>query len=151
MQSSSSGTGEYTSSPGGTGGLALEVGKWLASRTGVHLAFIAQTALPPKEAWATAAAADTAPRAFRSIKAFLAMEANGAVVDYIQADISDEESMNRIFTNLRYQGGGIHGVIHAAGKAGAGVFALKEDEGFCKLLLPKNTRNTYSGQANRAG
>lgn len=122
---------------GGTGGLALEVGKWLASRTGVHLAFIAQTALPPKEAWATAAAADTAPRAFRSIKAFLAMEANGAVVDYIQADISDEESMNRIFTNLRYQGGGIHGVIHAAGKAGAGVFALKEDEGFCKLLLPK--------------
>ncbi|WP_150273755.1 non-ribosomal peptide synthetase [Paenibacillus tepidiphilus] len=122
---------------GGTGGLALEVGKRLASRASVHLAFIARTALPPKEAWATADAADTDPRAFRSIQAYLAMESAGAVVEYIQADMADEESLDRFFTGLRHKAGGIHGVIHAAGNAGAGVFALKEDEGFCQVLLPK--------------
>nr|WP_226887786.1 non-ribosomal peptide synthetase [Paenibacillus polymyxa] len=139
---------------GGTGGLGLAIGKWLASKGQVTLGLIGRKPLPPKEQWEAIANADSngSPKNIRqnsnpdmntrmqnTVTALLELEQQGAQVEYYAVDVADETAMKQALNELRHKYGAIHGIIHAAGVAGDGFMALKSQDRFTEVLAPKVT------------
>jgi myxalamid-type polyketide synthase MxaE and MxaD len=98
---------------GGLGGLGLAVARWLAGKGARTILLAGRNALPPRTAW-DATAHDR--RTQRRIEGVRAIEALGAGVRCITADVASREQMAAALGEYR-QGGGkpIRGVIHAAG------------------------------------
>lgn len=138
---------------GGTGGLGLAVGQWLATKGKVTLGLLGRTPLPPKEQWEIIAYADSniSPnfrqsskpnmntRMLNTITALLELERQGAQVEYYAVDVADEAAMKQAMNEFRHKYGAIHGIIHAAGVAGDGYMALKSQDRFNEVLAPKIT------------
>jgi amino acid adenylation domain-containing protein len=92
---------------GGTGGLGLEMAAALAEGRRVRLALLSRGA-------GGAAAAS----------ASLRLEAMGAEVLPLAADVTDRVAMAAALAEVRRRFGAIHGVVHAAGARGGGVLQL---------------------------
>ena len=122
---------------GGLGGIGLTVARHLASTAQARLALIGRTALPPREEWQRVlqSAADDAIAA--RIRSVMAMEADGAEVLTIAADVSEEAQVRSALESVRLAYGGIDGVFHAAGVLDDGLLALKELESARRVLAPK--------------
>jgi acyl transferase domain-containing protein/acyl carrier protein len=98
---------------GGTGGLGLEVSKWLASRGARHLVLVARTPLPPREAWTEVA--PESPFA-ETIDAIRKIEALGAAVRTVALDISNEPAVIAFLDDHeRRDLPPFRGVLHLAG------------------------------------
>ncbi|HYZ77781.1 MAG TPA: type I polyketide synthase [Gaiellaceae bacterium] len=65
------------------------------------------------------------------------LEARGAVVETIAADVADEEHVRCLLERVRERFGAVNGVIHAAGVAGDGLLELRSDEQIRDVLRPK--------------
>jgi acyl transferase domain-containing protein/acyl carrier protein len=65
------------------------------------------------------------------------LEARGAVVETIAADIADEEHVRCLFGRVRERFGAVNGVIHAAGLAGGGLLELRSDDQIRDVMRPK--------------
>lgn len=144
---------------GGTGGIGLEMGKYLASQAPVKLALLNRSALPPREEWDNLLAQDAAAReqaessgpgrtssnaitGFRAklvkkIRAIREMEARGAEVCLLSADVVEPDQMAQALSELRKRHGRINGIIHAAGVAGDGFILRKDELVFRSVLAPK--------------
>jgi NAD(P)-dependent dehydrogenase (short-subunit alcohol dehydrogenase family)/acyl carrier protein len=98
---------------GGTGGLGLEVSRWLASRGARHLVLVARTPLPPREAWAEL----TPESPFAEIvEAIRAIEALGAAVRTVALDVANEPAVIEFLNDHeRRDLPPFRGVLHLAG------------------------------------
>lgn len=67
----------------------------------------------------------------------LELEALGAEIMVVRADVTDEEQMREVVAQATERFGAIHGVIHAAGVAGGGLIQLKTPEAAASVLAPK--------------
>ena len=65
------------------------------------------------------------------------LESLGSKVLYIQADVSDQNSMKQALDAAMERFGGINGVIHAAGIEGEHSILEKDQEDFQEVLAPK--------------
>lgn len=101
---------------GGLGGLGLQVARWMAERGAGHLVVLGRTGLPDRAARATLR---TDSEAGRRVAAIEAIEALGARVRVLSADVSDPERMRTLFEELGQTGPPLRGVVHAAGAIGA--------------------------------
>ncbi|MFD8339073.1 SDR family NAD(P)-dependent oxidoreductase [Streptomyces solisilvae] len=119
---------------GGTRGIGLMLARHLA-REGRGLALVGRTELPPRSAWARAAATDD-PVA-RTIKAVRELEARGAQVLTFTADVGDEHSFRSVLRRTREHFGALHGVVHAAGVPGGGLIQHKTPAQAEAVLGPK--------------
>jgi acyl transferase domain-containing protein/acyl carrier protein len=98
---------------GGTGGLGLEVSKWLARRGARHLVLVARTPLPPRESWAELA--PESPFA-ETIRAIGAIEAEGASVRSVALDVANEPAVIEFLNDHeRRDLPPFRGVLHLAG------------------------------------
>ncbi len=122
---------------GGTGGIGLEIGKWLAQKNKVNLALINRSALPKRENWDELLTLETNSKLSRKITAIREMEGAGAKVSCYFADVTRFEEMERVITDLKARHGRINGIIHGAGVAGDGFIILKEEEVFDAVIAPK--------------
>jgi polyketide synthase PksN len=122
---------------GGTGGLGLEIGKYLASKHKVNLCLMNRSPFPEREAWPEILHRNDDQKLCRKIEAIQAMEANGSEVCLYAADVSASESLQGIFSALRTKYGRINGIIHCAGVAGDGFIFHKEPQRFEQVLNPK--------------
>nr|WP_285891135.1 SDR family NAD(P)-dependent oxidoreductase [Paenibacillus pasadenensis] len=123
---------------GGTGGIGLETAKALAARaTAVNLILINRTALPERERWDEIAAAGLDERALHKIQSIRGLEAAGACVKLIAANISDEGDMTKVLAEVRGEFGRIDGVIHGAGVAIDQLLKDKQESVIREVLLPK--------------
>lgn len=122
---------------GGTGGLGLELAKYLADHGKVNLALINRTALPPVEAWDRILEKEQDRKLCSQIMNIRAIEEKGSSVFCYTADVSKFDEIRDTINRIRQSHGRINGVIHAAGVAGNGFIARKEDEAFSKVLSPK--------------
>ncbi len=122
---------------GGTGGLGLEMGKYLASKHKVNLCLLNRSSLPKREAWPEILLTNDDRKLCRKIEAIQAMEANGSEVLLYQADITDAGSLQGIFSSLRTKYGRIKGIIHCAGVAGDGFIFRKDPHLFEQVINPK--------------
>ena len=122
---------------GGTGALGLELAASLAAKGPVNLALIATTPLPPREQWEDSAGAHSDGKTRRRIARLLALEAAGASIQCIAADVADVGRMERVLDDLRAAHGRINGIVHAAGRAGEGYLVNKDRSRFDRVLRPK--------------
>jgi len=123
---------------GGLGGIGLALAEGLAGELGAKLVLVGRRGLPPMEEWSAFCAAhgedDETSRRIRKVQA---LEALGAEVLVVRADVSNADSMRDALAAAEARFGAIHGVIHAAGIAGGGTIALRTREAMEQVLAPK--------------
>nr|VFJ59823.1 MAG: myxalamid-type polyketide synthase MxaB [Candidatus Kentron sp. DK] len=105
---------------GGLGGLGLEVAKWMVGEGARHLVLTGRSA-PSTEA--------------REI--ITELEATGAEVRVIGADISDRAQVTRLLEEMEAAMPPLAGIIHAAGVLDDGVLREQTIERFDKVMAPK--------------
>ncbi len=123
---------------GGMGGLGLVQAQALAGMAKVNLVLLGRTPMPPKETWSARlknASPDNATA--QKIKAIQALEAQGAQVMTLAANVVDRADMARAVAEVKARFGAIHGVIHSAGMPGGGLIQLKTQEQSDTVILPK--------------
>jgi acyl transferase domain-containing protein len=118
---------------GGLGNVGLLLAKQLA-QTGTRLTLLGRSALPPRDEWPrwleTHEPREELSHKMRSV---LELEALGAEVLVLAADVADAEQMRAALAQTTARFGALHGVIHAAGiTSGASIFqpisAIRRDE-----------------------
>jgi len=123
---------------GGMGGLGLKLAQYLASHASVKLALLGRSAMPDRAEWdeylISHAHNDRVSSRIRKIRE---LEALGAEVLLLTADVTDQQQMSAAVGQVRNHFGVIDGVIHAAGVAGGGMIQLKTREMADKVILPK--------------
>jgi len=123
---------------GGLGGLGLEIAGFLAQTVKARLVLINRTPFPSREQWGAYAENHAADgRTSRRISRLMAMEAMGARVLVLAADVSEEASLRSAVSTAVAHFGTIHGVVHAAGSAGGCILALQSSEKVGAILKAK--------------
>jgi len=98
---------------GGVGGLGILFAEMLFDETRARFVLTSRWQPPSREQWGERARRkDKVGKALRRV---LALEARGAEVWIVRADVSEAESMAGAIAEARSHLGAIHGVIHAAG------------------------------------
>ncbi|MFC5287303.1 SDR family NAD(P)-dependent oxidoreductase [Actinokineospora guangxiensis] len=127
---------------GGLGGIGITLAEDLAVRARAKLVLTARGGLPPRQEWDTHLAVHgdgPTSRIGRSIAAIRRMEAAGAEVLVVAADVTDAESVARVRATALAAFGGVDGIVHAAGVAGGGVAEVKDRAAAERVLAPKLT------------
>jgi NAD(P)-dependent dehydrogenase (short-subunit alcohol dehydrogenase family)/acyl carrier protein len=136
---------------GGLGGIGLALAEDLARRVKAKLVLTGRAALPAREEWdrrlAIANEQDgasgrgqaptlQAPEVSK-IRQVKRLEALGAEVLVIQADVTDLQQMQNAIWLVKQRFGELHGVIHAAGIFDDGLIQMRKPEVAAKVLAPK--------------
>jgi phthiocerol/phenolphthiocerol synthesis type-I polyketide synthase E len=123
---------------GGLGGIGLTLAEHLAQTVQARLVLTSRSHFPEPEAreqWL--ATHDPQDRTSLRIRTVQALEALGAEVMVVQADVTDRVRMEAGVRAACERFGTVHGVIHSAGLPGAGVMQLKAEEIAASVLMPK--------------
>jgi non-ribosomal peptide synthase protein (TIGR01720 family) len=110
---------------GGLGGVGLSLAEYLAREARARLVLVGRRGL------AEGSAEDGAAEKLKGL------EALGAEVLLLQADVTDERQVRAAAEEARRRFGEINGVIHAAGVTPAGLAQLKTKEAAGRVLAPK--------------
>ncbi len=98
---------------GGFGGIGLEVAQWFAEAGAQHLVLVGRTPLPDRSQWSQVEAGSAVAQ---QIAAIQAMEAAGATLHLVTADVANQAEMAAALATLSQQGcPAIRGVVHSAG------------------------------------
>ncbi len=101
---------------GGLGGVGLELAGSLARLVKAKLILTRRATFPAPSAWDQwLAEHDEQDAVSRKIHRLRALEAQGAEVLAISADVTDETRMRAVIAEADRRFGGLHGLIHAAG------------------------------------
>ncbi|MCU0491961.1 MAG: SDR family NAD(P)-dependent oxidoreductase [Chloroflexaceae bacterium] len=123
---------------GGLGGVGLVFAKHLAHTVQARLVLLGRSAFPERTQWDNWLASHPENDATsRKIMQLRELEALGAAVLPIQADVTDAQQMQAVVSHVTERFGPLHGVIHAAGVAGGGVIQLKTPDVMERVLAPK--------------
>jgi acyl transferase domain-containing protein/acyl carrier protein len=125
---------------GGLGDLGLEIAKVLFEKWQAKLVLLGRTPLPERSQWPQLrdARGDSDP-VVRRIIGVEQLEARGAEVMVIEADVADLVQMKSAVSRARARFGVINGVVHAAGIAGADLIGMATTETLQDVLAPKVT------------
>ena len=122
---------------GGTGGLGLEMGNFIASKNKAKIVLVSRSVFPDKENWEKILNEGENKKICRAITAIRQIEEHGAEVICENANVSNIDEMRELVDKLRKSHGAIKGIIHCAGVAGDGFIIRKKKEDFEKVLAPK--------------
>ena len=96
-----------------------------------------RVALPPREGWnAWMAEHGETDGTRRAILAVRDLEALGAEVRLVPADLADAASVRAVVAGAVAEWGGLHGVVHAAGAASGGPLGMESPERLAAALAP---------------
>jgi non-ribosomal peptide synthase protein (TIGR01720 family) len=123
---------------GGLGGVGLELANYLAMSVEARLVLIGRSTFPPREAWDDwlLSHPEDAPVS-QTIRRLRTIEALGAEVLILSADVADEAQVQAVVAQVRERFGALHGIIHSAGVPGGGLIRLKTPEAAAAVLAPK--------------
>lgn len=122
---------------GGLGGLGLTLAERLAGRARARLALVSRRGLPPREQWDALPAGVGDARTARAIAAVRRMEAAGAEVAVLAADVADAGALRTVRDEVLGRFGRLDGIVHAAGLAGGGMAEVKDRAVAEAVLAPK--------------
>jgi acyl transferase domain-containing protein len=107
---------------GGFGAIGLALARHLARQVNAKLVLVSRSNLLPREQWTGWLAANPESNAVSiRIRAVLELEALGAEVCTVAADVADLNQMAAAIAETKGRFGRLDGVIHAAGITGAGT------------------------------
>ena len=125
---------------GGMGGIGLVLAEYLAQAIRVNLVLVARSPFPEREAWDTwLLEHPDQDDVSRKIRKLQKLEAQGAQVLVLRADVADIDQMRGVITYTHERFGKINGVIHAAGVSPGGMIQIKTKETAASVLAPKVT------------
>ncbi len=123
---------------GGFGGIGLTLARALIDKVSARIVLLSRSALPPRENWdqllLQSAPSDPAARRIRAVQE---LEATGAVITYLQADVSNVEDMVAARARIESELGPVNGVIHGAGRIDDGPILTKSMDGIEDVFTPK--------------
>jgi acyl transferase domain-containing protein/acyl carrier protein len=123
---------------GGLGGIGLTLARYLAETVQARLVLTGRSPLPPREDWdswlAVHAGTDSTSDRIRAVRS---LEAAGAEVLVLAADVSDAGAMRGALDHARQRFGRFDGAIHAAGIARGGLMQLTTAEAVQPVLAAK--------------
>ena len=123
---------------GGLGGIGLLVAERLAVAAKARLVLVGRGGLPARHEWQ--GWLDEHPagdRTTRQIRAVQAIEAQGAEVLVMGADVADPAQMATVVREAKSRFGAIHGAVHAAGVLHDAPIGMKTIEEAESVLRPK--------------
>jgi phthiocerol/phenolphthiocerol synthesis type-I polyketide synthase E len=124
---------------GGLGGIGLAMAEHIASAA-AHpvLGLLGRSPFPPPADWDTWLATHDAddPTSTR-IRRLRGLEAGGARVLVLRADVTDEQQTRRAVAELRAAAGRLDGVVHAAGSPSQGMIVTKSAAEAGQVLAAK--------------
>ncbi|MFS1524194.1 SDR family NAD(P)-dependent oxidoreductase [Microbulbifer sp. 2304DJ12-6] len=132
---------------GGLGGVGLVFAKYLARRCKARLVLTGRQNMPPEDQWRALANDPDQPEALTGkMKSLLALQAAGAEVMVLAADVNDSEQVQQMLDRTLARFGQLNGVMHSAGTAGDGIMVLKTRAVADTVLRPKviGTENLLS-------
>jgi acyl transferase domain-containing protein len=101
---------------GGLGDVGLVLAGGLARAVEARLVLVGRTPLPPRDDWdAWLRTHDPDDAVSRKLEAVRGLEAAGAEVLAVSADVADEAAMRDVVRRTLARFGAIHGVVHSAG------------------------------------
>ena len=130
-----SGDGAYLIT-GGLGGLGLQLARWLFEHGARHIVLTSRTGLPRP---ADRDAIDPESALGKRIAAVRALEAGGAAVTVVAADVADEMQMLVLMSSFGKTLPPLRGVIHAAGVVSTQTAAGMDLDTLRAVLKPKVT------------
>ncbi|WP_375470759.1 KR domain-containing protein [uncultured Nostoc sp.] len=123
---------------GGLGGIGLVLAEYIAQTVHPKLILLGRSAFPGRHEWSewlsTHARQDSISCKIHKLQA---IEALGAEVMVLSADVANPEQMSVVIKKVNQQFGQINGVIHAAAVPGGGMIQLKTREATATALAPK--------------
>ncbi len=118
---------------GGTGGIGLELARYLANRARVTLLLVNRSMFPPRSTWDRLETAGNDPALKARIQILKEIESLGSVVHLAAADAAKREDMAR----LKREFPGVRGVFHCAGVGNDVFLANHEWQRLTEVLRPK--------------
>jgi myxalamid-type polyketide synthase MxaB len=106
---------------GGLGALGLQVARWLVDQGARHLVLSSRRG----------------PKSSEQSQAIGRLEAAGAEVRVIPADVTSRESVERLVGTVRSTGPPLRGVVHAAGVLDDGMLRMQDWPRFEQVMRPK--------------
>ena len=123
---------------GGLGGVGLTLAEHLAKTRQAKLVLLGRSQLPSRENWPKLlSATDNADSTRRKIEKIMHLEALGAEVMVLQADVAIQAELKAAIVEAHQRFGAIHGVIHAAGEVGGGLISAKTEAMVAQIFSPK--------------
>ena len=123
---------------GGLGGIGLALAQSLAARFRPRLALVSRLVLPARAGWDSwLASHPEQDRVSAAIGSVRELEAAGATVSVLPADVADRARMAEALDEVRSAWGRIDGVLHAAGVLNDGVIQFKDAASLETVLRPK--------------
>jgi NAD(P)-dependent dehydrogenase (short-subunit alcohol dehydrogenase family)/acyl carrier protein len=123
---------------GGLGGVGMAVARHLAQAWQARLVLLGRSYLPARAEWERIAAdADEAEALRTKLRLLLELEALGAEVLVLSADVADAAQMRSVAEQARERFGAVHGAIHAAGHAHSGMIGQRTRVMVDAVLAPK--------------
>lgn len=122
---------------GGTGGIGLQVAKYLGEQNRVNLALVNRTPMPARELWDETIKNSEDDTLREKLEAIKGIEKNGSNVLIYSADVSREAELKAVFADLRMRFGRIDGIVHSAGVPGDGFIINKDENAFNRVLRAK--------------
>ena len=123
---------------GGLGGVGLALAEYLAQTVQAKLILLGRSPFPDRDEWSKwLSTHDQHDKSSLKIQKLLALEALGAEVMVVSADVANLAQMSTVLKQVNYQFGQIHGVIHAAAVKGGGMIQLTTKEAAADALGPK--------------
>jgi acyl transferase domain-containing protein/thioesterase domain-containing protein len=124
---------------GGLGGLGFTLADRLAREVrGAKLVLVGRTALPDPSEWeALERNGGASSRDLGCIRRIRGLEAAGAEVMTLAADVTNFDEMRRGIDAVRERFGKVHGVFHAAGVVADELIQLKTDAAIERVFGPK--------------
>lgn len=122
---------------GGLGGIGLELARYLALTVRARLVLTGRAPVPPREGWSRLAAGWGDARDVVRARELLELEALGAQVLAVSADVADAVAMEGVLVEARSRFGDLHGIFHAAGLIDDTPMAMKAHDEAHRVLAPK--------------
>ncbi|SOD42121.1 type I polyketide synthase [Nitrosovibrio sp. Nv4] len=123
---------------GGLGGIGLTLAEHLARTRRAKLALLGRSPIPSREHWPKVlSTAEKADSTRLKIEKIMHLEALGAEVLVLQADVAIQAELEAAVVQAHRRFGAIHGVIHTAGEVGSGLISAKTREMVEKVFAPK--------------
>jgi acyl transferase domain-containing protein/thioesterase domain-containing protein len=122
---------------GGLGAIALELAEYLARTQQARLVLVSRRALPVRADWPHRVAGHDGSDETQLLQRLLAIEAVGAEVLTLSADVQDPVAMARAVAECRAHFGALHGIFHAAGVLEDGSIHGKSAESIRRVLAAK--------------
>lgn len=122
---------------GGTGGLGLEVARYLSMKNKCNIILISRKTLPDRTIWADIIENGSDQKLCKIISKINDIENENSNVEVLSGNVNDYTRMNEIIEYLITKYQTINGVFHCAGIAGDGFLYNKSEEMFANVLEPK--------------